>query len=196
MPHSGTLLKLSEKKVNHDLKRAHAQYIETTLHNALKEGNRKPFWRYVKSQRKDSGGVAPLKVNETLYSESHDKAEILNALFTSVFTTDRKDDIPEMYGGPYPIANEIQITESGVYKLLSTLNVSKASGPDGLPNYILKELALELTPAMTCLFNQSLSNGQLPDDWKSANVSPIYKNDDKHLASNHRPISLTFVCVC
>ena len=34
----------------------------------------------------------------------------------------------------------------------------------------------------------------LPDDWRIANVSPVYKKGQKSLAENYRPISLTSVC--
>ena len=74
------------------------------------------------------------------------------------------------------------------------LSPFKASGPDDIPNRLLKELSTELAPAMTALFNQSLQTGQLPQEWKLANVSPIYKKEDKHIAANYRPISLTCVC--
>ena len=34
----------------------------------------------------------------------------------------------------------------------------------------------------------------LPDDWRIANVSPVYKKGQKSLAENYRPIPLTSVC--
>ena len=34
----------------------------------------------------------------------------------------------------------------------------------------------------------------LPDDWRIANVSPVYKKGQMSLAENYRPISLTSVC--
>jgi hypothetical protein len=35
--------------------------------------------------------------------------------------------------------------------------------------------------------------GELPDDWKKANVVPVYKKGSKMKPSNYRPISLTCV---
>ena len=34
----------------------------------------------------------------------------------------------------------------------------------------------------------------MPDDWRTANVTPVYKKGQKYLADNYRPISLTSVC--
>ena len=39
---------------------------------------------------------------------------------------------------------------------------------------MLKELAVELAAPMTKLFNQSLFLGEVPEEWKMANVSPIF----------------------
>ncbi len=131
------------------------------------------------------------------HAHSHVRTHVHTQLHGRTAARTHKDEnepVPEIPGGPYPIADEIVVTEKGVHKLLSRLNTAKASGPDGIPNHILKELAPELSRVLTPLFNQTLSTGQLPDDWKRANVSPIFKKDDKHLASNYRPVSLTCVC--
>ena len=41
----------------------------------------------------------------------------------------------------------IKITQDGVAKLLRNINPSKASGPDNIPNRVLKQCADHLAPA-------------------------------------------------
>ena len=64
-----------------------------------------------------------------------------------------------------------------VASLLSELDITKSSGPDNISPGILKECAHELAPSLTGIFNLSLSTGELPSDWKTANVVPIHKSD-------------------
>ena len=70
----------------------------------------------------------------------------------------------------------------------------KACGPDSIPNYILKHFANELALAITDIFYLSIKTGSLPSDWRNANISPVYKKGNKHIASNYRPVSLTSIC--
>ena len=39
----------------------------------------------------------------------------------------------------------------------------------------------------------SIDTGELPKDWRSANISSIFKKGDKHLPENYRPVSFTSV---
>ena len=88
--------------------------------------------------------------------------------------------------------SEIQV--EGIEKLLKNLDPSKATGPDQIPARILKQFATEFAPHLTTIFNVSLSKGDVPEDWRHANVIPIFKKGDKYLASNYRPVSLTCIC--
>ena len=39
-----------------------------------------------------------------------------------------------------------------------------------------------------------LSTGKVPDAWRSANITPVFKKGDRFKASNYRPVSLTSLC--
>jgi len=41
------------------------------------------------------------------------------------------------------------------------------------------------------LFNQSLRESSVPQDWKQANVTPIFKHGNRNKVENYRPVSLT-----
>ena len=89
---------------------------------------------------------------------------------------------------------DIIVTEEGVAKLLRRINPNKACGPDMIPARILKEFADEISSSLTAIFQKSLDSGTVPDDWRSANVSAIFKKGDRFKASNYRPVSLTSLC--
>ena len=161
----------------------------------LEQGNNKSFWKYIKSKRSDSIGIAGLKQQGVLHQDSKAKAEILNSQFKSVFTKeDPNEELPEISEKCYPSISNLEITVEGVEKLLRNLNVSKASGPDNIPNTILKTCSIQLAPAITHIFTLSVNSGSLPEDWRNADITPIFKKGNKHEAANYRPVSLTSVC--
>jgi len=56
---------------------------------------------------------------------------------------------------------------------------------------MLMELAEEISYTVAELFNKSLISGEIPADWKLANVTPIFKKGKKSSVANYRPVSLT-----
>ena len=90
-----------------------------------------------------------------------------------------------------PFMDSIVVSTEGVINLLKGLNLSKALGPDELHPRVLKELANELDPVFAHLFQQSLDMGEIPKEWRLANICPLFKNGDRALACNYRPMALT-----
>ena len=80
--------------------------------------------------------------------------------------------------------DNITVTTHGVEKLLRNIKKNKASGPDSLPNRMLQFCTEQVAPALTTIFNQSITEGQLPSDWRNSSVTPIYKKGDLHQDSN------------
>ena len=56
-------------------------------------------------------------------------------------------------------------SQKGVLKLLQNINENKATGPDNIPDKLLKIFAEELSDVFTFLFQNSLNKGKIPDDW-------------------------------
>ena len=139
-------------------------------------------------------GVAPIKSGGALHSDPQAKAELLNTQFQSVFTHEDPDSaLPQPKDRPIPTIPQLDISAVGIEKLLGKLNENKATGTDCIPNQFLKNAAKPVSVILQHIFEQSLRTGELPEDWRDANISPIFKKDDRNLAVNYRPVSLTSV---
>ena len=84
------------------------------------------------------------------------------------------------------------ISETCVFRKLASLNPAKASGPDNMPAWLLKENADLLAPVITDILNCSYKEATLPHSWKHADITPIPKQIPVQDVNKHlRPISLT-----
>ena len=106
--------------------------------------------------------------------------EILNKYFSSVFTLERPEGLMELENmlNQEKVAanlNKVIITEEIVYTKLFSLKSNKAHGDDGMWSLMLNELVNELKGVLTIIYNRSLSESKIPNDWKMANVTPIFK---------------------
>ena len=122
------------------------------------------------------------------------KANLLNNDFKEqTFLDDGHAELPAI--PPYNVEstlNSIILTPVEVESVLKSLSIGKTSGPNGLSNRILKELPKELALPLCVLFNRSLRQGELPCQWREANVCPIHEKDDPSLVRNYRPIYLLY----
>ena len=154
----------------------------------------KKFWSFVKSLKKDVFGINSLRENGILKTDTLDKANICNRQFESAFTRKSDTEIPSKGTSPFSPMGEITVDPKGVLKLLNNLNIHKASGPDGLSARVLKECSSEISPMLALIYNESLAQGTVPDDWRQANVAPVFKKGEKYNAANYRPVLLTCIC--
>ena len=54
----------------------------------------------------------------------------------------------------------------------------KSPGPDGLNARVLKKCSNEISPILALIFNETLARGDVPDEWRQANVSPVFKKGE------------------
>ena len=161
--------------------------------------NPKKFWNYVNSKFKNKNKVGNLNFRnsndtEEVTSNDSQKAEILNAYFSSVFVKEDNTDFDHLKicSNTTPM-EELIIDVEDILKRLNTINVNKSSGPDEIHPRVLYEARHEIAGALKILFECSLQNHEVPIDWRAGNISPIFKKGSKSDAANYRPISLTSV---
>ena len=149
----------------------------------------------LKHNRTDNCGINELKHQGKSAISPSEKANLLNAQFESVFTregTVHRDQL-DLPPANTTIMNDITFSIKGIKNLLDKLKPKKAAGPDKISPMILKTLSSSFAPILQVLFSKSYHLGNIPDDWRKANVTPVYKKGPKTDPANYRPISLTSI---
>ncbi|XP_059801424.1 uncharacterized protein LOC132378494 [Hypanus sabinus] len=152
----------------------------------------KSFYRYVKRKRLVKTNVGPLQ-SETgeLIMGNKDMADQLNNYFGFVFTKEDITNLLEIVGdrgsSEMEELREIHVSREVVLGKLKGLKADKSPGPDGLHPRVLKEVALVI------IFQNSLDSGLVPEDWRVANVTPLFKKGGREKPGNSRPVSLPSV---
>jgi len=66
-------------------------------------------------------------------------------------------------------------------------------GPNGMHPRVLRELADVFAEPLSIIFERSWRTGEVSEDWRKANVTPIFKKGKKEDPGNYRSVSLTFI---
>ena len=184
-------------KVNRLNKSLRSAYYSSSI-DAFKQADSRKWWAgvkqltgAVKSGKHELSGLA----NSLCDGDMEQLAEMINTFFQSVscdLPKPSKSLLPHRDAGPVP--DKYIITVQDVEKQLMKLNLSKAPGPDGIPNWVLRDFAGYLAPPVASIFNASIREGCLPPIWKSATSCPVPKvKPPKLIEKDLRPISLTCV---
>ena len=141
-----------------------------------------------------------LNVREELIESEQELAKIMNEYFP--FKIEKiEEKIPEYDLDPTSRLKKklegrnlhfslSQVTEDEVRKAIRRLKPKKSSGLDFVPPTIIKLAENVIATPLTWVINSSLASGEFPSCWKTAKVSPIYKNKGSRYSKEfYRPVS-------
>jgi len=151
------------------------------------------FWRIYNSViNKGKSSIPPLFNGPEVLTSSMDKAELFAKIFSTNSTLDDSNNfLPDFPTRTNTLLETIEITPSKVASVISDLDPSKATGPDGIPVILFQMCSPELSPILSKLFKKCMSESCFPGTWKQPSVIPVFKNcGERSDPRNYRPISL------
>jgi len=83
-----------------------------------------------------------------------------------------------------------EITTDEVRRAVKGMKNGKAAGP-GLQIELVKTAPIAVHEVLARLFNKCLQGEDIPQDWKKAHITSIYKKGDRRKCENYRGISIT-----
>lgn len=152
----------------------------------------KRFWSYINDKRGSTTYPATMKLGADSASDSAGIAELFSAHFASKFSSPLEIDEHDFEHIPRHETklSEIQLSVYRINDVLMNLDVKKGAGNDLIPPIFLRNTASAISAHMCDLFNASLSQAVFPDCFKLANLTPVFKSNDKSNVENYRPISI------
>ena len=168
--------------------------------------NSKAFFRYAKQTNNKNCDIGPLvNVNGDLEDDPKGKSEVLRKQYEKVFSTRKTDielkidkdssdsgiHIDDFFNNEDATFTDVTVTEDDVKRAIEETRINSAPGVDCVPPILLHKCKKELLKPLTTIMNKSIKTGILPDIWKEAIITPIFKKGLKELPCNYRPVSLT-----
>ena len=153
-------------------------------------------WRIANSVlNKAKSAIPPLFNGLEVLSSASDKAKLFAENFSKKSNLDDSGiSLPVSPSRTNLTLHNISVTSKMVKKVVMNLDLSKASGPDCIPDVVLKNCEPELSYISAELFNKCLKKSCFPDCWKVSSVVPVFKNiRERSTAKNYHPVSLLSV---
>ena len=194
----GIRLNAFREECKEAIENAKVNYL-TNLGNKLNDPNTscKSYWKIINRvmNKCRAPRIPPILFNNVFILDCKEKAKLFNEFFSKqcklisnssilpnfCYYTDKRIDV-------------VTIQNDDILSLIRSINPNKASGSDAISGHMLRLCDESVVLPLKLIFENILKSSTYPDIWKLANVTPIYKKNDKQVIKNYRPISLLPIC--
>ena len=170
------------------------QKAEAEALSKIKE-NPKYFFKFAKAKSKVRETIGPLSDGKGAHVDTpKDLANILNEQYASAFSVPKAEAAvgkADDFFDENTKLSDVCFSIGDVKEAMKSFREDAAPGPDYFPAAVLKYCADTLADPLYSLLRKSLDTGKLPNQFKRAIVTPLYKGGDRSTPSNYRPVALT-----
>jgi len=164
--------------------------------------NPKSTWNLINevtgSKLRFNDDIVKLKNNECEVNVKNDPitaSNMFNNFFINITQNNIKKPInSEISHVPYNVSfNDVfqkKIKSSDILDIINSFKDDTASGLDKVSVKMLKCINKFIVDPLVYIYNLSIEQSIFPDTLKVADVKPLFKNGDKSIMSNYRPISM------
>jgi len=186
-------------RLNNKIKFAKSNYYKEKIKSD--NGDSRSIWKTINqvlNRKTKSYGIKEIEVDQTSVTDQGEIANMFNKHFISVGPKLSADLPQSKHHFKDFFSKETnnfefkfkRINEDTVLNMLQKIDITKATGLDGVSPYLLKIAAPVIANSLTTIFNRIIETGVFPDQWKTSKVLPLFKKDDRKDMSNYRPISI------
>ena len=187
-------LDLCRKECDEEIENSKQNYIlKLGIKLADRTTGQKTYWKIVNNllNKCKIPRIPPLLVANKFVTNCKEKATLFNNFFVAQCQPfDNASTLPVPKPLTHVKLDTFKITCDQISNHLIGLNANKAHGPDDISVSMIKLCGDSLVLPLNIIFNNILRTAKFPKQWKSANVTPVHKKENKQLIKNYRPISL------
>ena len=169
-------------------------FKETIFNHLSLSPSPRSFWSSVKKLTQKQNQIPTLHHNDISASTSDAKANLLNNFFAQSFNPCTSSPLclshSLEFSDPPPY---LLCTPEQVLHLIHQLPTDTSPGPDGISSKMLKSTTYSISHPLSLLFNQSISFGTFPSEWKCSHITSISKSTSPSSPSCYRSISLLYL---
>ena len=161
------------------------------------KSNPKFFYSYAKSHSQIKSHLNMLfNKDSSVTTDPKEMADLLQDQFSSVYSNPNAPGVKAATFASPEVGNlfdsyDISFTTDDILEAIGELKADSACGPDGIPAILIKSCKEELCKPIKMIWDKSLATGTVPEYYKKAFVSPLFKKGNRAEAINYRPVSLT-----
>ena len=179
--------------VNNLVAKLKKDFIEQAINDSGK--NSKELWKSLKKILPIKSHSSPSRLvnDDGEITDDAEIAEAFNSFFCSIgqsLASKFPDIVPDVKINTDATFHFEPISTDFVTNQLNHLPNGKATGLDNLSTRLLKASASNISSPLAHIFNCTLETGEIPDEWKVAKVTPVYKDGQHCDTNNYRPISV------
>ena len=158
------------------------------------DSGRSSVFKFIRSKLSSKPRLNCLERDGQQFTSNKDIARLLCEQYESVFIDD-DGTLPSLGNRCETDIPPLFISRFDVVTAINSLKSDSSPGIDKITPWFYKSFPSQLAIPLQIIYNESLLTGEVPKEWRTSLISPIYKGGSKKRTdpASYRPVSLTCI---